>query len=116
MLLRESSEFAEDTVDLQNIHGEALANSVVAQAPLLIALVDAALGQSDDPAQLATLRQQVEQTLGVAALYDCAAVIAMFNAVVKVADATGIPLEPYKAEISQQLRQDLNIDRFRTLP
>ena len=35
---------------------------------------------------------------------------AFFNAVVRIADATGIPLEEAKAELSADLRGDLGLD------
>ncbi len=50
--------------------------------------------------------------MGAAALVDCAGVVAVFNAVVRIADATGIPLETYKEEISVELRRELGIDDY----
>ena len=35
-----------------------------------------------------------------------------FNAVVKIADASGIPLEDYKAQATQDLREALGLERF----
>ena len=51
--------------------------------------------------------------LGAAALVDAAAIVASFNAVVKIADATGSPLEDYKAEATRDLRSALDLDRLR---
>ncbi len=41
---------------------------------------------------------------------DAAGVAATFNAIDRVADATGIPLEPRKAEVSADFRGALEID------
>lgn len=57
-------------------------------------------------------RDAVRQRLGEAALVDTAATIAIFTAVVKIADAIGIPLENAKAETSKEFRQALGIDGF----
>ena len=50
--------------------------------------------------------------MGPKALVDAAGVIAIFNAVVKVADGIGIPLEDFKAETSAGFRAELGIDGF----
>ena len=57
-------------------------------------------------------RSEVRQVMGDAALVDAAAVIAIFSAVVKIADGIGIPLEPAKAETSKDFRAALGIDAF----
>ena len=54
----------------------------------------------------------VVATLGEPAMIDAAAVVAVFQAVVKIADATGIPLEDAKAEISAGFRADLGLDAY----
>ena len=50
--------------------------------------------------------------LGPAGLVDAAGVIGLFNAIDRIADATGIPLEPEKAEASADFRAALGLDRF----
>ena len=57
---------------------------------VLLAYADAAVAETPD---LALRRQTVADTLGHAAMVDASAVIAIFQAVVKIADATGIPLD-----------------------
>ncbi len=68
----------------------------------------------NDLAAVARAREQVVDALGVAAMIDAAAVIAAFNAYPRVADATGIPLEPAKEEGTRALREALGLDRLRT--
>ena len=61
---------------------------------------------------LAQARSAVAAALGQAAMIDAAAVVAGFNGITRIADATGIPLEPAKAEETQPWRATLGIDRF----
>jgi hypothetical protein len=89
--------------------GEA-AHSVPAGA-VLVAFVEAVDG--GDPAQIARARHAVRDAVGGAGLVDAAAAIASFNAVVKIADGTGIPIEPWKDERTQDIRGALGIDAFK---
>lgn len=82
----------------------------VPHGALLIEFVEVMRG--GDTIRQARLREGVRRSLGAAALVDAAAVVASFNAVVKIADATGIPLEAYKAEATRALRQELDLDRL----
>ncbi|MBM3621719.1 MAG: hypothetical protein FJX20_13625 [Alphaproteobacteria bacterium] len=77
---------------------------------MLIAFADRALG--DDATALAAARDSVAARLGPAAMIDAAAVIAGFDGITRIADATGIPLEPPKAEAVADLRATLGLDRF----
>ena len=68
-------------------------------------------GQED--VTLAAARQAVRDELGDAAFVDVCATIASFDAVVKLADGTGIPLEAAKAERTADIREALAIDALR---
>lgn len=57
-------------------------------------------------------RERLVAAIGEAGMIDAAAVIAGFNGICRIADATGIPLEAPKAEQTTGLRADLGIDRF----
>ena len=50
--------------------------------------------------------------MGGAACADAAGVAALFNAIDRVADATGIPLEAEKAAMTEGMRAQLGIDEF----
>jgi hypothetical protein len=63
---------------------------------------------------IAKARAAVESGLGREAMIDAAAVIAGFDAITRVADGTGIPLEPPKAEASADWRARLGIDDYWT--
>ena len=78
----------------------------------LVALVDATVAR--DATAVARARTMLVASMGHAAMIDAAAVIGGFDGITKVADATGIPLEPGKAEVSAAWRDSLGVDRFVT--
>jgi hypothetical protein len=82
----------------------------VRQARELIAFADAALAGDDAALDLA--RTGIVDALGLDAMIDAAAVIAGFDGITRIADATGIPLEPPKAEQTVDLRAEMKIDQF----
>jgi hypothetical protein len=77
---------------------------------LLVRFADAVLG--DDEIALMRARDALAAALGPSGLVDAAGVIGLFNAIDRVADATGIPLEPEKAAASADFRAALDLDRF----
>ena len=66
----------------------------------------------EDPGAFAAARERLHGEIGGEALVDAAGVLAIFNAVVRIADATGIPLEEQKAEMSADFRGALGIDDY----
>ena len=94
--------------------GEAGDESGIANAGLLIEFAEAAVGA--DPARLDAAREAVIATMGEAALSDTAAVAALFNAIDRVADATGIPVEDEKAAMVDKLRNQMGVDWIGQVP
>lgn len=78
----------------------------------LLAFADAAIAAG---AGLAEARQLVVGRMGDDAMHDAAAVIAGFDAITRVADGSGIPLEAQKAEATAEWRDRLGIDAFWTM-
>jgi hypothetical protein len=76
----------------------------------LTAFADRAL--DEDSSALTSERSALVAELGEAAMIDAAAVIAGFDGITRIADATGIPLEPPKADAVADLRATLALDRF----
>jgi len=114
-LLRESGNHSGVVHDYNFVNGEPNENTHVEFSSELLALAEAAInGQSGDGFSLGEALTQVEQTLGDAALIDAAAVIAIFDAVVRIADSTGIPLEETKEINSRSIRAELGIDDYRS--
>ncbi len=77
----------------------------------LTRFVDAVVG--GDETTLAPARSELRGAIGDTAFVDACATVASFNAVVKLADGTGIPLEDSKAERTRDIREALSIDDFR---
>jgi hypothetical protein len=110
-LLRASGEHSGERFELNGVlDGSGLAVGVPHAEPLL-RFADAII--DGDAARRADAHTELFRTLGGAVLVDAAAIVASFNAVVKIADATGIPLEDYKAAATQDLREALDLERFR---
>lgn len=84
--------------------------SGVEHGAALLRFVDALVLHPED---LEAARNSVMAVLSPEAFVDTCATVASFNAVVKVADGTGIPLEAAKHEKTADLRSELNIDQLR---
>ena len=99
-------------VDLGALTGGAArgAESGVPHGRLLVAFAEATAG--DDDAALARSREALLAALGPAALIDAAAVTSNFERMVRIADATGIPLDAPLAALSVDVRRDLGIDTY----
>ena len=110
MLLRASSQHRGQTVDLQGVMGAVDGDGGVPHGELLVAFAEAALGQ--DPDLMSEARQALSRALGEAGMVDAAAVAAGFNAIDRVADGTGIPIDEGRVASTASLRQDLGIDQF----
>jgi hypothetical protein len=67
---------------------------------------------ADDEAALARERAALRGMLSPDCFVDVAGVIAAFNVVDRVADATGIPLDDMMLAVSADLREQLGLSRF----
>jgi hypothetical protein len=85
--------------------------SDVPHGGLLLAFADAVLGRDDTV--LAHAREALRTAAGEAGLSDAAGVIGGFDGITRIADATGIPLEPEKVELAADFFGALDIGRFR---
>jgi hypothetical protein len=111
MLLRASGEASGQAFDLHAVtEGTTTVSSGVAHEETLLALVEAMV--SDDEEALAPARTRVREELGPEALVDAAAVASNFERMVRIADATGIPLDSFLDEMTVDLRAELNLARF----
>ena len=83
-------------------------DSGVPSGDRLIAFADAVViaGNGD----LAKAREALCAELGPDGLVDAAAVVASFNAVVRIADASGIPIEEFKREAAAGIVAELGWD------
>jgi hypothetical protein len=110
-MLRESGKVTGKSFDLKAIVDSETIAGGVEHGDLLNEFVDAVLTGSADDA--ANARRRVRDAIGDAAYVDACATIASFNAVVKIADGSGIPLEDIKAKNTKELRESLGIEKYR---
>ena len=109
MLLRGSGEHTGDDYNLTAIVKDGVTDGGVAAGAALAAYADAFF---EDDNGFAAARDRLQVEVGEEALVDAAATLAIFNAVVRVADSTGIPLEEAKARMSADLRDDLGLNDY----
>ncbi len=111
MMLRASVEMDGGEVDLNAVTkpgedpGEALEG-----ATELLAFADAMVGR--DEAELDQARRALIDRLGAEQFVEAAAVVANFQRMVRIADATGIPLDGIVMTMTDDFRGELGIDAF----
>jgi len=110
LLLRASGLTQNKDYDLTAVTGAGRGDAGVPHGRLLVEFAEAVLGEDD--AALSRARAELMSALDTAGLVDAAGVVGLFNAIDRVADATGIPLEAEKAEASADFRVALGLDSF----
>jgi hypothetical protein len=111
-----SGELQNETYDLAALTDRSSGHSTDSGVPhgeLLIRFADASM--SDDPEALRTLctvRAELTETLGVDAMLVAAAIVGTFNQMVRIADATGIPLDDIVESASASFRSEIGLDQF----
>ena len=110
MLLRGSGEAIGEAFALEGLLGEREGENAVPDCGPLLDYAEAV--HAGEKRAIGRTRGVVSERLGAEAMVDAAAVIAIFTAVVRIADATGITLEAYKADVSAEMRASLGIDRY----
>jgi hypothetical protein len=111
MMLRVSVESEGGEVNLSALTGGAPgAESGVAHGAALVRFAEAVLG--DDDAELRLAREALLAALGAEAFVEAAGVVSNFQRMVRIADATGIPLDAPVAMLTEDLRQELGLSRF----
>ena len=89
---------------------EAVTSSGVEHGNLLIAFAEAMA--RDDTAALTHARHAVIEGISPEAMVDAAGVASNFERMVRIADATGIRLDKRMALLSQEVRDELRLERF----
>ena len=107
-MLRVSSQMTGTAVDVRAVNGGGPADAGVEHSAALLAFTEAVMrGDS-----ATTEREHLRMVLTPESFVDVAAVIGSFNVVDRIADATGIPLDPAMREVSQDIRDELGLARF----
>jgi hypothetical protein len=90
--------------------GAAAGDAGIPHGDRLVDFAEAVLGS--DEKRLIRARMRLTDALGTGALVDAAAVVANFNAIDRIADATGIPIDAERIELTADLRAELGINAF----
>ena len=101
---------AGQAVDLSAVTETAAGDGGVEHGERLLAFTDAAMG--DDDARLDHARRALRAVLSPEAFVDACALVGAFNVVDRIADATGIPLDPMLHAMSGDVRAELGLARF----
>ena len=109
MLLRASSEETGDEVDLGATVGRSEDGGGIEHGALLVAFAETVTRGSDDAAPA---RKSLLEAVGPEAFVVAAAIVAIFNGLVRVADSSGIPLDDGTREASTSFRGDLGLEEF----
>ena len=107
MLLRASSEAIGQQAELEGTLGQG--DGGVPGGAQLIRFAEAATLGSED---LDDARRELIAALGPEAFVEAAATVGIFNGLVRVADATGIPLDDGTLDDSLDFRATLGLDEF----
>ena len=105
-----SGELEGEEYDLHGVTDDQAAPVGVPHERELIALAEAVV--RGDEAELAEARRAALAALGPESFVAAAAVASNFERMVRIADATGIPLDAPLAAISADMRAELGIDAF----
>ena len=107
-MLRASIEHTGADYNLDGVIGDG--DGGIPDGELLIEFAEAAI--KGDEVRLSTAREKMLKALGPEALVDAAGIIATFNAIDRVADATGTPIDEERIEPTAEMRVQLGIDSF----
>jgi hypothetical protein len=92
------------------VNGGVDSDAGIAHGARLLAFTEAVMGR--DEAVLERERSALRAVLSPECFVDTCGVIAAFNVVDRIADATGIPLDDMMAGMSADVRQELDLGRF----
>ena len=111
-MLRVSMTKTERDIDIHVINGEEDGISEVPYANELTAFAEAVA--SFDESRLRQERQRLLDAAGAEVLVDAAGVAGNFQRMVRIADSMGIPVDANDNEVSNQVREELDLYRFRS--
>jgi hypothetical protein len=110
-MLRVSATVTETAIDINMINGERkedISNLEYGEELMKFAETLATRNETD----LAEARVRLLNIAGQQVLVDAAGVAANFQRMVRIADAMGIPVDTKDSELSNKIRQDLDLYRF----
>lgn len=113
MMLRASVEADGSGADLRAVTGGVDASDGrVPDADVLVPFAEAVVGRHAE--EIVRAREALLGRMGAEALVDAAGVVGNFERMVRIADATGIPLDSPVAAMTADIREQLGIDAYGT--
>jgi alkylhydroperoxidase family enzyme len=97
-------------VDLAAVNGSVASDGGIEHGARLVAFTEAVMDRDD--AALERERSALRALLTAEQFVDVCAVVAAFNVVDRIADATGIPLDQMMQALSADVRRELDLGRF----
>ena len=110
-MLRVSAQTTATEIDLQAINGDPQSAAVGIEFGLELMMFAEAVATGSADA-LRSARRDLLAAAGDAVLVDAAGVAANFQRMVRIADATGIPVDDMTTDLGQDVRRELGIARF----
>ena len=111
-MLRVSAQQTDRDIDIQLINGADSDSPGLEHGEVLADFAEALA--SFDEGRLTTARQALLAAAGPAVLVDAAGVAANFQRMVRIADSMGIPVDAHDNEISNQVREELDLYKFKS--
>lgn len=111
-MLRVSANVTETDIDLDMINGKDSDESDIEFGSELMRFAECVAGGSES--ELAAARSALLETAGPAVLVDAAGVAGNFQRMVRIADAMGIPVDTVDNELSNEIRENLDLYRFKS--
>jgi len=108
MLLRASSKATEKNVSLSCAIGEPIATDIE-HAELLLQFTEAA---NNHPPEVHNLTEQIITAMGEESFIKASSIVAIFNGLVRSADAMGIPLDDITMSNTIEEREKLGLNDF----
>jgi hypothetical protein len=90
--------------------GEADGDGGILNGAMLVNFAEAIAG--DDAERLKDARTEIMQTLGADGLVDACGIAAQFNAIDRIADSIGVPIDDVRLDPTADFRRELGIDAF----
>ena len=109
-MLRASAKSVGQPVDAAAAVSGKDVEQAVPHGPLLVAFVDAIVGE--DPALAEQARSALADAAGPAAVSDAAAIVANFEMMTRVADSSGARVQGERLESTRREREELGVDAF----
>ena len=108
MLLRASSKATEKTISLSCTIGEPIATDIE-HGELLLEFTESANNHSPN---LQNLTEEIISSMGEDAFVKASSIVAIFNGLVRSADAIGIPLDEVTMSSTIEEREELGLNNY----